>query len=202
MGKLLHWKETRTPTINPIVYKCTPNFAPRNMMNQSNRAQTQKNFACTRRKLQHILKRHEKIEAIIQDVQHRLEPIHFLLAVADEKNSLDIDEEDHLKMERLARNSILEQDIFDIPVSMALGHLISPYSELKRLRVNQLENLEKQPKDTINHLPNDDWKQILKDLNDWCMEIDPTDTLESISIDTPAAVELDTLDIPTSNFNY
>lgn len=197
MGKLLHWKETRTPTINPIVYKCTPNFAPRNMMmEQCNRTQAQKNFACTRRKLQHILKRHEKIEAILQDVKHRLEPIHLLLAMADEKNSLDIDEEDQLKMERLKRNSI-----FETPISLALRKLKSPYSELKKLRVNQLENIQK-PIDTINHLPNDDWKKILEDLNDWCMEMDPSHTLESLSIDTPAAVDLDTLDIPTNNFNY
>lgn len=90
MGKLLHWKDGRKPCLNPIIYKCKPNFTPRKIeIEPCAGAEVLKNFACTRLKLQSILRRHERIESILFDVQLRIEPMQFLLNTADEKNLLN-----------------------------------------------------------------------------------------------------------------
>lgn len=89
MGKLLHWKDGRTPCLNPIICKSKPNFTPRKIeMEPCASGEALKNFACTRLKLQNILRRHERIESILFDVQQRIGPMQFLLSTADEKNLL------------------------------------------------------------------------------------------------------------------
>lgn len=150
MGKSIHWTENMTDIINSVIYE---------NMEKCDRAQTQKNFASTRQKLQLILKRHEKIKTILEDAKQRLVPIQFLLMAFDMKN-------------------FVEKDVIENPYSFTQSSLTWPYSELKELRVNKLKKIEKQPID-----PEGDWRKTLKNLNDWLMEMDSKKTV-SLTMET------------------
>ncbi|KAH8371903.1 hypothetical protein KR093_009254 [Drosophila rubida] len=138
------------------------------------------NFDSTRLKLQQILRRHEKIDAILQDVQQRMVPIHFLLSITDEQNMLNISERE--KADKLAALDCPEEGL-DV---MAMGNLNSPYAELKTLRYNMNELNEGE--DAVENVPSGDWKKMLKDLDDWYIRMDPTESVESI---TSGNVEMD-----------
>lgn len=179
-GKLLHWKDGRSPSLNPIKYKCKLNFTPRNIeIDQCTNSEALKNFACTRLKLQSILRRHEKIESILLDVKQRIAPMQFLLSTAEEKNLLN--QSEMMKLDSCSANRL------------GSCNLCGPHSELKtrclnkplRDQLNDIKNLDLLGEASFARvcsevsqseqqlcLAKDDWKKMLKDLNEWCMQID------------------------------
>lgn len=185
MGKLLHWKDGRAPCLNPIKYKCKLNFTPRNIeIDQCGNSEALKNFACTRLKLQSILRRHERIESILLDVKQRIAPMQFLLSTAEEKNLLNQSE-----MEKLACSAN----------GLGCCNLCGPHSDLEtrclnkplRDQLNDMKNLDLLGEASYARacsgvprneehlsLADDDWKTMLKELNEWCMQIDNEEALE------------------------
>ncbi|KAH8307209.1 hypothetical protein KR044_007929 [Drosophila immigrans] len=119
-------------------------------------------FANTRLKLQQILRRHEKIDAILQDVQERLAPIHFLLSISDDQSMLNI-------TDNPADGT--EKGLGELTV----GNLNSPYRELKTLRYNMKEL--NGGEDSLENVPSGDWKKMLKDLDDWYIRMDGTESV-------------------------
>lgn len=188
MGKLLLWKDGRSPCLHPIKYKCKLNFTPRNIeIDQYTNSEALKNFACTRLKLQRILRRHEKIESILLDVKQRIAPMQFLLSTAEEKNLLNQSE-----MKKLASCS-----------ANRLGscNLCGPHLELKtrglnkplRDQLNDIKNLDLLGEASFARvcsgvprseqqlsLAKDDWKKMLKELNEWCMQIDNEEEAQQV----------------------
>ncbi|KAH8416926.1 hypothetical protein KR222_004410 [Zaprionus bogoriensis] len=212
MGKLLHWKEgARTPGLNPIVYKCkTPSFTPRNIaLEQGEKGETIKSFASARLKLQSILRRHEKIESILIDVKQRVAPMQFLLSTADEKNTL-LNHCERMKNKfesatdrwRLCAVSTPHSELKTSPrvhptlrsqlrdlKSMDLLGEESFAQEAKSVQQQQQQQQQLSLKpdeesENVVAMAKDDWKKMLKDLNEWCMQMDSAEeshATESVS---------------------
>lgn len=193
MGKLLHLIDGRPSCLNPIIYKTIPNFSPRKIeMEPCASDEALSNFACTRLKLQNILRRHERIDSILFDVQKRIGPMQFLLSTADEKNLLNRSEMKkcgnswdqlgycnlceplgELKMRGMG-NKVLQDRLNDIKNLDLLGE--ASFARVccglprSKQSLSSLNLVVDEVEDSVA-LAQDDWKTMVKKLNQCACEL-------------------------------